>query len=216
MISTITGLMLKDGSTDYDAGAEKAITELLKEGYSVLPRSVGDTVTYNGETVSLTAKQRRTIQKTYREADAEINKLARLGTFTKAPSEIQAKAINFVYELYWQKALSTAFGSTGKTKNELFAVGIDPYVIAIIVATARSMESDKDARGKAISGSRLKKIEAYLESQRLSAAQKHMLLGYLGYKNAKGAEKVKTYISSLALTSKEKAALMEYSGYEIA
>lgn len=40
-----------------------------------------------------------------------------------------------------------------------------------------------------------------------------MVMGYLGYTNARGEAQVKAYINCLRLTKDEKAKLLEYSGY---
>ena len=86
--------------------------------------------------------------------------------------------------------------------------------LALIIATARGIKADVGANGKVINGSRLAKIEAYIEGLKLKAAQKHMVMGYLGYKNKNGEDKVRAYINTLsALSREEKQALLEYSGY---
>jgi hypothetical protein len=70
-----------------------------------------------------------------------------------------------------------------------------------------------DKNGNAITGSRLTKIEGMVRALNLSAAQKHMVLGYLGYKNKKGQGIVTGYIATLRLSQAEKAELLEMSGY---
>ena len=110
-------------------------------------------------------------------------------------------------------ALSSTLGDGDKNKAELFAMAIDAYRLAIIFATAQSISADKDVNGNTVSGSKRKKIEQYIESQQLTAAQKYMLMGMLGYKNSKGQEKVTAYISTLKLTKDEKSRLLSYSGY---
>ena len=79
-------------------------------------------------------------------------------------------------------------------------MGVDIHRLALVIAIAENIEADKDARGNPISGSKKKKIIDFIESQRLSAAQKHICLGALGYANTKGEEKVSAYISTLQLT----------------
>jgi hypothetical protein len=86
--------------------------------------------------------------------------------------------------------------------------------LALIVATAREIKADVNEAGKAISGTRLAKIEAYIEKLNLKAAQKYMIMGYLGYKNKNGEDKVRAYVGGLSKLSKaEKEALMGYAGY---
>jgi hypothetical protein len=82
------------------------------------------------------------------------------------------------------------------------------------VATAREIKADYNEGGKAISGTRLAKIEAYVETLRLKAAQKYMVMGYLGYKNKNGEDKVRAYVGGLSkLSAAEREKLMEYAGY---
>ena len=214
MMSTITGLMLNERGGDYSSSASKALSSLLKQGKSVLPRSIGDSVTYNKETVELDRDQKKKIKSIYGKADSMVNSLVRLNSFQSADSEAQAYAISFINNLYYQMALEEVLGDGEKSKHALFAVAIDAHVLAIILAIAKDIEADKDLNGKPISGSRKKKIEAYVDSQALTAAQKHILMGALGYRNLKGEDKVRSYVEGLNLTAEEKATLMDISGYD--
>ena len=81
------------------------------------------------------------------------------------------------------------------------------------MAQARALSADTDKNGKVISGSKKRKVVQYIESLSLSAAQKYMIFGYLGYSNTGGEEKVKAYINRLKLSKNEKTALLKYSGY---
>ena len=62
-------------------------------------------------------------------------------------------------------------------------------------------------------GSKKAKIERYIQSLGISAAEKYMMMGYLGYKCTNGARAVKGYINRLPLTKAEKERLYEYCGY---
>lgn len=46
------------------------------------------------------------------------------------------------------------------------------------------------------------------------AAQKYIIMGYLGCTNVNGEAQVKAYINRLKLTKEEKAELLKYSGYK--
>lgn len=91
------------------------------------------------------------------------------------------------------------------------AFSIDDF--AIIVQQAKTIQSDKDKKGYTINGSKKKKIQEFLQKQNLTAVEKYMIMGYLGYKNTVGEYKVKAYIQRLKLTRKEKEALLRYCGY---
>lgn len=82
-----------------------------------------------------------------------------------------------------------------------------------VLPRERSIEADKDKDGKAISGTKKRKLQTFVNSLRLSAAEKYMVMGYLGYSNANGEGTVKAHISKLNLSKSEKTQLLKYSGY---
>ena len=47
----------------------------------------------------------------------------------------------------------------------------------------------------------------------MTAAEKYLVMGYLGYICKNGEAQVKAYVNRLKLTKEEKARLMEYCGY---
>ena len=99
------------------------------------------------------------------------------------------------------------------SKNTLFIEAIDIEKLAIILATAKTLTADTDKKGVAINGSRKAKVQKYVNSLQLTAVQKYMIMGYLGYTNKNGAAHVKAYINRLDLSKAEKEALYAYSGY---
>ncbi len=213
MVGTIAGLMIDEKIGIEDNAMRKALQELTAKGHSVLPRSVGDSVTVNGETVTLTAAQQKKLRKVYGIGQEAVADMVKLKQFGEADEKVQAAAIKFVYDVYWDLALEDALGLDLAEKNVLFAEAIDIEKLAIIIATARAIEADKDKSGKAISGTKKRKIQTFVNSLRLSAAEKYMVMGYLGYSNANGEGAVKAHISKLNLSKSEKEKLLKYSGY---
>lgn len=214
MMATIAGLMLDEsvgGMEDRDA--RKAMDALIQKGFDVIPRSVRETITYDGTEYTLTAKQRKAFEKTYFIANEAIANLADMSQFKDADDEVKAKAINFIYNVYYNLALQDFLGVDLENKNILFAEAMDIEKLALIVCTARSIVGDTDKTGKTVNGSRKRKIQAYINSLRLTANQKYMVMGYLGYSNQYGKEQVSSYINRLSLTKAEKQALLKYSGY---
>jgi hypothetical protein len=187
---------------------------LIEKGYSVLPKTVGDTITHDGEEIELSADEKRSFEKIYSAADQAVEKLVELSQFKEADEEAQAKAMRLIWDTYYNLARDEVLGIETETKNVLFAEAIDIEKLAMIASVARSIKADKDRTGKEISGSRKKKITEYIESLRLSAAEKYMIMGYLGYSNVHGESQVKSYIGKLDLSSEEKKKLLEYSGYK--
>ena len=216
MISTIAGLITGENFDGVGKAAQSSVRELISKGYTgVLPRSVGDAVTYDGEKIELSARQKKRFREVYGIADESVDILVTLPQYRDADDEVKAKAIKFIYDSYYGLALEELVGAEN-SKLTLFAEAFDIEKLALIISTARSFESDKDKNGKVIQGSKKAKIIKYLESLRMSAAQKHMALGFLGYNQTKGREKVEAYISTLRLTKDEKTALLEHSGYAVA
>ena len=214
MIATIVELMTDErvGSIG-DSEVVKALNALVTEGYDVIPRSVGEKITYNDEEIALTSSQRKRFKEVYGVANKAVASLVKLSQYETATDEVKAKAIKFIYNVYYNLALQDLLGEDLETKTVLFAEAIDVEKLAIVVATANTIVADLDKNGNAISGTRKKKIQAYVNSLKLSAVQKYMIMGYLGFSNLNGEAKVKTYINSLKLTKSEKAKLLEYSGY---
>lgn len=214
MIATITGLMIDEKVTTESEAVRGSMRTLIEKDYSVLPKTVGDTITHDGEEIELSADEKRSFEKIYSAADQAVEKLVELSQFKEADEEAQAKAMRLIWDTYYNLARDEVLGIETETKNVLFAEAIDIEKLAMIASVARSIKADKDRTGKEISGSRKKKITEYIESLRLSAAEKYMIMGYLGYSNVHGESQVKSYIGKLDLSSEEKKKLLEYSGYK--
>jgi hypothetical protein len=215
MIATIVELMTDGRVGDIgDSAVSKELNSLVTKGFDVIPRSVGEKITYNGEEINLTSGQRKQFKQVYSVANKAVASLVKLSQYESASDEVKAKAIKYIYNVYYNLALQDLLGEDLETKTVLFAEAIDVEKLAIIVATANSLTADLDKKGNAISGTRKRKIQAYVNSLKLSAAQKYMVMGYLGFSNLKGEMQVKAYINRLNLTKSEKEKLLKYSGYE--
>lgn len=214
MIATIVGVMLDENiGAITSSAARKELDKLTKAGYDVIPRAVSETITYDGEEMTLTGRQVEQFNEVYSTAHEAVASLVSLSQYYSATEDVRAKAINFIYDVYYNLALEELLGVDLENKNVLFAEAIDIEKLALIIATARAMTADTDDSGRAISGTRKAKIQSYINSLRLTAAQKYMIMGYLGYSNTKGETQVKSYINRLPLTSDEKTQLLQYSGY---
>lgn len=185
----------------------------IQKSYQVIPKSIGSTISYEGEEVEITSKQRERFKKVYGEANKALASLVNNKSYASTSDEVKAKAVRFIYDIYYNLAIEDLLGVELETKNILFAKAIDISSLAIIVAMARSIEADTDKKGNIVSGSRKKKVQTYINSLGLKAAQKYMIMGYLGYSNKNGQQQVKSYIQRLSLTKSEKEKLYEYSGY---
>ena len=214
MISVIAELALNDavGKIE-DEKTVRTMVSLSKLGYDIIPRGIGDTATVNKVSYALNGKQKKTIEDSYGQANKDIKALVSSKVFNTMSAEIQAKAINYIYDTYYNKGLSEALEVEIDNKMLLFSQAFEISDLALIIAYCRAIAGDVDADGKTISGSKKTKVAAYIESLKLTAAQKYMIMGYLGYKNKKGEAVVRKYIQSLRLTKEQKEKLFEESGY---
>ncbi|MBQ8178314.1 MAG: hypothetical protein IJ033_03880 [Clostridia bacterium] len=214
LVATISGIMLNENIGDIaDEASRNELNRLVLGGYNVIPSAIKDNVSINGEETALTNKQKKEFNKVYSIAHEALASLIKQPLYDNASDETKAKAIKFIYDTYYDVALQDALGVDVDNKNVLFAEAIDIEKLALIIATARSLTADRDKKGNSITGSKKAKVQQYINSLRLTAAQKYMIMGYLGYTNKNGDTKVKAYINKLALSKSEKEELYKYSGY---
>lgn len=214
LADTILDLMLEEEKVSVkDKEIRKNLISLYNAGYSVLPKSVGDYITYDGEKIYFTQKQKNRFKSIYEQSNEKVKVLITSNEYKEVEPKIQAQSIKFIYDYYYNLALEDLLGVDLELKNLLFGYAFDIEDLALYVSYARSLESDKDENGKTINGTLKAKIQAYVNNLKLTIAQKYMLMGYLGYTNKVGKAQVKAYIQRLKLTKEQKAKLFEMSGY---
>lgn len=72
---------------------------LVKFGYNVLPKSIGDKITYEGEEIILTNKQREQFKAVYSEANSKVASLLNISQYKAATEEVRGKAIKYIYDI---------------------------------------------------------------------------------------------------------------------
>ena len=190
--------------------------DLIEDGYaSVLPRSLGDSITVAGEQIKLTQRQQTALQKIYSGANDKVKAMVNSKMFGALDNAAKAKAIKFIYDYYYNLGLEDLLGEDLESKNILFGAGIPIEQLAMAIAQAQQYEADVDRTGRVVSGSRKVKVQSFVSGLNLTAAQKYMIMGYLGYVNANGAPQVKSYINSLKLSRTQKETLYVMSGYKL-
>lgn len=187
--------------------------DLIEQGYDVIPRVVNKAITYEGVEYTLTDKQHKQFTKIYSQANESVKKMVNLKSFGRIDDEAKAKAMNFIYNYYYNLAIEDMLGEDLESKTILFAEAIPIEQLAMAISQAQIYTADTDKKGVTISGSRKAKIQAYINSLGLTAVQKYMIMGYLGYTNKYGETQVKSYINRLKLTKSQKEKLFEMSGY---
>lgn len=210
---TIIGLMLKDnGMTDTSEQVNNRLRELYAQGYTVLPRTVKDTLNYNGETYSLSKKQQTAFKATYGQANKEVEKLIESRSFSSLSAEIQARAIKWIYDYYYENAVFETVGEDADSKNQLFGEVMDISRFAMTIATCKSVESKVDKKGNVIAGSKKQAILQLLRKLNLSNNEILMILAYLGYSIEGNEQAIKNFIGRIGLTRSQQKSLLKYCG----
>ncbi len=210
---TIIGLMLKDdGMTDTSEQVNNRLRELYTQGYTVLPRTVKDTLNYNGETYSLSKKQQTAFKATYGQANNEVEKLIGSRSFSSLSAEIQARAIKWIYDYYYENAVFETVGEDADSKNQLFGEVMDISRFAMTIAACKSVESKVDKKGNVIAGSKKQAILQLLQKLNLSNNEILMILAYLGYSIEGNEQAIKNFIGRIGLTRSQQKSLLKYCG----
>lgn len=226
LAETIMGMMLKDDRTGgLSSKATQKLIELYDAGYTVLPKSIGDTLTYEGEKIQLTAAQRKAFKAVYSQANAEIEKLVNSADFASLPAEQQAKAIKLLYDAYYSKAQSSVLKVPNDNNIIMLNSAISASALAPRLAAISAIESDTDKKGNVINGSKKAKIIKYVMAQKLTTQQKLLLILALGYtikdgdikgvSAAKAKSTVARYITNLKISKADKITLAVKCGLKV-
>lgn len=213
---TIIGLMLKDnGLTDTSEKVNNKLRELYAEGYTVLPKTVQDTLHYDGETYNLSNKQVKQFKAVYGKANEEVEDLVNDRHFTSLAAEVQAQAIKWIYDYYYESAVFDTIGEEADSKKQLFGETMDVSKFALTIAACKSIESKLDKKGNVIAGSRKVQIQRLLASLNLSPAEKQLILAYLGYSVADQETLIKAFVRRIGLTKAQQRLLLSYCGIAV-
>lgn len=227
MISMLTSMIFGErmGNTTMGDAVRNKFVDLYSKGYSVLPRSIGDTITYGGVEIPLTDEEYSRFRAIYAQSMKDIEKMVNSGTFSVLSEEMQAKAIKQVYDAYYYDALSDLVGVDERTTVGELSEWIDMSRLSVAFAGLSDIESDKNSKGETIAGSKKKNTVRYLLGQTLLDGERLLILCYRGYSiqdgdykgyTAKRAKRILLqYILKLNGTQAEKAALAEKCGFTV-
>lgn len=227
MISMLTSMIFGErmGNTTMSDAVRNKFVDLYSKGYSVLPRTIGDTITYGGVEIPLTDKEYSRFRAIYAQSMKDLEKMINSGTFNVLSEEMQAKAIKQVYDAYYYDALSDLVGVDERTTVGELSEWIDMSRLSVAFTGLSDIESDKNSKGETISGSKKKNTVKYLLKQNLSDGERLLILCYRGYSiqdgdykgyTAKRAKRILLqYILKLKGTQAEKAVLAEKCGFTV-
>lgn len=182
LADTIVKLMLKDENDEPDTKVVQTIRSLYEQEYTnVIPKTVRDSITVDGTTYNMTSAQQKAFKRIYSQADTTVENLIGKKSFSNLSAKAQADSIKWIYDYYYEKAKENLTGIEDDSKKALFGEYLSIETLAIAYGSARALEADKDKEGNSIIGTKKPKVVKYLNSLNISAAEKYMLLGYLGY-----------------------------------
>lgn len=132
--------------------------------------------------------------------------------------------IEELYDDYYIEATRECFGAEtalmdyNKKVYEKASIfnkcGIDWDTFYCAYFDAQEINSDYDENRNAINGSKKEKVIKYVKSLNLTATQKYMIMGLLGYKNANGKEQVQNLLKSKGYSGEELKEIMKICGYQ--
>jgi hypothetical protein len=227
MIAMLTSMIFGErmGNTTMSDAVRDKFVDLYSKGYSVLPRSIGDTISYGGVEIPLTDDEYARFRAIYAQSMKDIEKMMNGGAFKVLSEEMQAKAIKQVYDAYYYDALSDLVGVDERTTIGELSKWIDMSKLSVVFTGLSDIELDKNANGATIAGSKKKNTVKYLLGQNLSDGERLLILCYRGYSiqdgdykgyTAKRAKRILLqYILKLNGTQAEKAALAEKCGFTV-
>ena len=212
LANTVTQQLLADKGIDVSGSVAEVFADLFSKGYS-MPKGVPETFTYNGEEYALNAKQSGILIESYAMASAKAEGLVNSEDFIKLSDDEKANALKLLFNYYYYAGINQATGAYGDNRTFLLGEAIDISKIAVAYGKLSALTADTDRSGNVITGTKKAKVQRLVNSLGLTAAQKYILMGYLGYKNANGESLVKSYIGRLGLTKEEELTMLEMSGY---
>ena len=227
MIAMLTSMIFGErmGNTTMSDAVRNKFVDLYSKGYSVLPRTIGDTITYGGVEIPLTDEEYSRFRAIYAQSMKDLESMINSRAFAALSDEDQAQAIKQVYDAYYYDALSDLVGVDERTTLGELSDCIDMSKLSVVYVGLSDIESDKTANGKTISGSKKKNTIEYLLNQNLTDGERLLILAYRGYTMQDGdykgytAERAKRallqYILKLNITQAEKAAIAEKCGFTV-
>lgn len=226
MVSYIMSLIYNQRIGDMvNEETRQKLSDLYAKGYSILPRSIGDSIRYDGNEIEMNDAQKRRFMSIYSQANRYIEKLLASGGYGKLSEEKQAKAIKSIYDAFYYQAISDLVGQDANNTLGELSRYIAIEKLAVVFSGLSEIASDVDSKGNTISGSRKRNTVAYLLKQNLSDGERLLIMCYRGYSIQDGDYKgyseqrariiLLKYILSLKATQAEKAKIAAECGFSV-
>ena len=226
-VSMLMGLI--SGKDESGLIGEEGMSELNRlalAGASVLPRTIGKTVSINGEEVELDTSQVQIINEAYSESwGATMASLLSSSAYASMSDAQKEKAIRMVHDISYERALVSAGIDRGE-KSVLIADLIGIESAAVYYSLTSGIVSDVDKNGKTVEGSKRAKVVSAIRSMNLGRERTLLMICLAGYSLKDGdvrgmkakSEKVLLlkYIMQLpGKSAAQKAVIAQACGFEV-
>ena len=222
----IMELALKEKlGSGFSTGAISELTRLAGLGEKVTPSAIGNTITVNGEEFTLDADQYGAVRAEYDKVISATNDFIDSKFYKSLNDEQKAKALRKLYATYKDIAYDTVLGTNRNERAVIMSKLVKGDVLNAYLSLG-VIESDKDAQGNTISGSKRAKVVSAINGLGVSVEQRLLLICASGYALKDGdirgvtaeAAKVRLlkYILRMkGLTADERAEIAEMCGFEV-
>lgn len=198
--------------TTLDEDVFDEVLRLSVADFKVVPKDAPDKITVDGEEVKLTEEQRAEIRELSGKANDALAKLVKTGKYRNYSDEKKAEAVNYVFDLYRDKAIYDVTKVRRSKDTALLGVIGSNTLANLHVA----QKGAKDARASTIK---------YVSGTSLTTGAKLLLIYANGYSvkdgEIRGVSKDKArsilanYINTLGLSTKRKQELAKMCGLTV-
>ena len=184
---------------------------------TIMPRVAPYYLNKNGVKTLLSSKQKADYQKVCGNMiEDSIQDLLKNTEYNNMSSVDKANIINnivnFSYNVAQKEILGLDISNTYLKPYYYSKVG---NVTDFYMMKSQDFTSDKDENGNTISGSKKEKIVNYINSMRLSATEKAILIKMNGYKIPEYDNQIINYVNNKPLSMQEKVSVLDAIGYTV-
>lgn len=225
MVAHIMSLILGERVGNADDVVLSELVAISKAGEKVLPHEIPDEITVNDVEYAISPEQQAGMMQVSSLADKDLKKLFVRSSYKGLSYANKALAVDYIYDLYYDKAVEDVLGIDRKNSALAFIDIIGADVFALLYILTKGLESDKDKDGNTVAGSKRKKVIAAINSLGISTEQKLLLIAAKGYSIADGdikgvsaanaRRRLLKYILSSKISAAKKTEIASLCGFTV-
>ena len=225
MVAHIMSLILGESVGNADDVVLSELVAISKAGEKVLPHEIPDKITVNDVEYVISPEQQAGMMQVSSLADNDLKKLFVRSSYKGLSYANKALAVDYIYDLYYDKAIEDVLGIDRKNSALAFIDVIGADVFALLYILTKGLESDKDKDGNTVAGSKRKKVIAAINSLGISTEQKLLLIAAKGYSIADGdikgvsaanaRRRLLKYILSSKISAAKKTEIASLCGFTV-